>query len=111
MTALSPTLAVLAAGLGSRYGGLKQLDPMGPNGEPLLDYAVFDALRAGFTRVVFVIREELEASFKRNVAARYSKKIDVDYAFQALTDIPRFSVPVGESAPGGPYMRYWRHGK
>ena len=102
MTALSPTLVVLAAGLGSRYGGLKQLDPMGPNGEPLLDYAVFDALRAGFTRVVFVIREELEASFKRNVAARYSKKIDVDYAFQALTDIPpRFSVPAGRVRPWG----------
>ena len=102
MTDLSPTLVVLAAGLGSRYGGLKQLDPMGPNGEPLLDYAVFDALRAGFTRVVFVIREELEASFKRNVAARYSKKIDVDYAFQALTDIPpRFSVPAGRVRPWG----------
>lgn len=102
MTPLSPTLVVLAAGLGSRYGGLKQLDPMGPNGEPLLDYAVFDALRAGFTRVVFVIREELSEAFKRTIAVRYSKRIDVDYAFQELTDIPpRFSVPAGRVRPWG----------
>ena len=102
MTAIAPTLVVLAAGLGSRYGGLKQLDPMGPNGEPLLDYAVFDAQRAGFERVIFVIREELAETFERTIGARYRNRIQVEYAFQALTDIPsRFSVPAGRVRPWG----------
>ena len=102
MTATAPTLVVLAAGLGSRYGGLKQLDPMGPNGEPLLDYAVFDAQRAGFERVIFVIREELAETFERTIGARYRNRIQVEYAFQALTDIPsRFSVPAGRVRPWG----------
>lgn len=97
-----PTLVVLAAGLGSRYGGLKQLDPMGPNGEPLLDYAVFDAMRAGFGRVVFVIREELADAFERTIGSRYRHRIPVAYAFQSLTDIPaRFSVPEGRVRPWG----------
>lgn len=97
-----PTLVVLAAGLGSRYGGLKQLDPMGPNGEPLLDYAVFDAMRAGFGRVVFVIREELADAFESAIGARYRHHIPVAYAFQSLTDIPSwFSVPEGRVRPWG----------
>ena len=98
----SPTLVVLAAGLGSRYGGLKQLDPMGPNGEPLLDYAVFDALRAGFGRVVFVIREELAEAFESSIGVRYRHRIPVAYAFQTLTDIPaRFTLPEGRVRPWG----------
>lgn len=102
MAGQSLTLVVLAAGLGSRYGGLKQLDPMGPNGEPLLDYAVFDALRAGFSRIVFVIREELAEAFERTIGVRYRHCIPVEYAFQSLTDIPaRFSVPEGRVRPWG----------
>ena len=72
------TLLVLAAGMGSRYGGLKQLDPVGPSGETLLDYSVFDALRAGFTRVVFVIRRDFEREFRERIGSRYENRIDVD---------------------------------
>ena len=82
------TLLILAAGMGSRYGGLKQLDPMGPAGETLLDYSVFDALRAGFDRVVFVIRRDFEAQFRAEVGARFERRVDVGYAFQALDDLP-----------------------
>ena len=66
----SPTLLVMAAGLGSRYGGLKQLDPVGPGGETLIDYSIYDAIRAGFSRAVFVIRKEIETAFRETVAAR-----------------------------------------
>jgi CTP:molybdopterin cytidylyltransferase MocA len=84
----SPTLLVLAAGMGSRYGGLKQFDPMGPNGETLLDYSVFDALRAGFGRVVFVIRKDFAAAFEARVGMRYRNRIRVDYVYQDLADVP-----------------------
>ncbi len=87
------TLLVLAAGLGSRYGGLKQLDPVGPAGETLLDYSVFDALRAGFDRVVFVIRREFAAEFRQRVGAAYEKWLDVAYVFQELDALPRGFVP------------------
>ncbi len=83
-----PTLLVLAAGMGSRYGGLKQLEPMGPKGETLLDYSVFDAIRAGFEKVVFVIRRDIEAAFRNTVGKRYEKHIRIDYAFQELIDLP-----------------------
>ena len=83
-----PTLVVLAAGMGSRYGGLKQLEPMGPNGETLLDYSVFDAMQAGFGKVVFIIRRDIEAPFRSTVGKRYEGKIDIDYAFQELGDLP-----------------------
>lgn len=83
-----PTLLVLAAGLGSRYGGFKQIDPVGPNGEILLDYAVYDAWRAGFGRVVFVINAELESSFREHFGPRVSTKIDVAFAHQRLDDLP-----------------------
>ena len=82
------TLLVLAAGMGSRYGGLKQLDPMGPSGETLLDYSVFDALRAGFERVVFIIRRDIETEFRQKVGLRYQGKIAVDYVFQQLDFLP-----------------------
>ena len=77
-----PTLLVMAAGLGSRYGGLKQLDPVGPNGETIIDYSLFDAIRAGFSKVVFVIRKDIEAAFRETVGARFSSLIPVEYAFQ-----------------------------
>jgi NDP-sugar pyrophosphorylase family protein len=78
----SPTLLVMAAGLGSRYGGLKQLDPVGPCGETIVDYSIFDAIRAGFSKVVFVIRKDIEAAFRETVGARFSSRIAVEYVFQ-----------------------------
>ncbi|NBD38431.1 MAG: NTP transferase domain-containing protein [Verrucomicrobia bacterium] len=102
MTDKGTTLLVLAAGMGSRYGGLKQLDPLGPTGETVLDYSVHDAVRAGFTRVVFVIRREMEAAFHEGVGKRYADKIGIDYAFQELEDVPAgFSVPAERSKPWG----------
>ena len=97
-----PTLLVLAAGMGSRYGGLKQLDPMGPHGETVLDYSVYDAVRAGFGRVVFVIRRDIEKAFRETVGKRYEKRVDIDYAFQELDDLPEgYSVPEGRTKPWG----------
>ena len=97
-----PTLLILAAGMGSRYGGLKQMDPMGPNGETVLDYSVFDAIRAGFGKVVFVIREDFAEAFRQGVGARFADRIEVDYAFQKLDDLPDgFSVPEGREKPWG----------
>ena len=81
------TLLVLAAGMGSRYGGLKQLDPVGPNGETVIDYSVFDAIRAGFSKVVFVIREEFSEEFTESIGSRFVDKIAVEYAYQ---DINKF---------------------
>jgi NDP-sugar pyrophosphorylase family protein len=88
--------------MGSRYGGLKQMDPMGPNGETVLDYSVHDAIRAGFGRVVFIIREDFAEAFRQGVAARFSNRIQVDYVFQRLDDLPPgFSVPEGREKPWG----------
>ncbi|MGN0869429.1 MAG: NDP-sugar synthase [Akkermansia sp.] len=99
---MKPTLLVLAAGMGSRYGGLKQLDPMGPNGEVILDYSVYDAIRAGFGKVVFIIRKDFEEAFKTQVGARFAGKIEVDYAFQCLDDLPEgYTVPEGRVKPWG----------
>lgn len=96
------TLLILAAGMGSRYGGLKQMDPMGPHGETVLDYSVFDAIRAGFTRVIFVIRKDFAEHFQSTVGARFAEKIQVDYAYQSLDDLPAgFSVPVTRTKPWG----------
>jgi dTDP-glucose pyrophosphorylase len=102
MADTAPTLLILAAGMGSRYGGLKQLDPMGPHGETVLDYSVFDAKRAGFGKVVFVIRRDFEEEFKTKVGSRFDGHIAVDYAFQALDDLPAgFTVPEGRVKPWG----------
>lgn len=105
---MSLTLVVLAAGMGSRYGGLKQIDPVGPGGETVLDYAVFDALRAGFTRVVFVIRRDFEALFREKIGARYAGRVAVDYVFQALDTLPAgFVPPVGREKPWGTGHAVW----
>lgn len=99
---MQPTLLVLAAGMGSRYGGLKQIDPMGPAGETLLDYSVFDALRAGFGRAVFVIRPDFEAAFRERVLARFAGRIETALAFQTLDRLPSgFAVPPGREKPWG----------
>jgi choline kinase len=96
------TLLVLAAGMGSRYGGLKQIDPVGPNGETIIDYSVYDAIRAGFNKLVFVIRRDIEKQFKEIVGARFEKKFSVAYVFQELENLPAgFSVPSGRKKPWG----------
>jgi dTDP-glucose pyrophosphorylase len=99
---VTPTLLVLAAGMGSRYGGPKHFDPVGPDGEAIMDYSIYDAHSAGFGRVVFVIRKENEQPFKQMVGARYQKRIAVDYVFQELGKLlPGFSVPPGRTKPWG----------
>ena len=99
---MKPTLVILAAGMGSRYGGLKQVDPVGPSGETIMDYSVFDAVRAGFDRVVFVIRRDFEEVFRTTVGAKYAGVMEVDYAFQSLDDLPQgFSVPEARTKPWG----------
>jgi CTP:molybdopterin cytidylyltransferase MocA len=100
--ALPPTLLVLAAGMGSRFGGLKQCEPVGPRGETLLDYAVFDALRAGFRRVVFVVRDSFARRFEDEIAARYRDRLRVDLVCQQLDDLPDHrSAPAGRTKPWG----------
>lgn len=103
-----PTLLVLAAGMGSRYGGLKQLDPVGPGGETLLDYSVYDAIRAGFDRVVFLIRRDIEKDFREQIGVRYEGRVAVDYAFQELGALPGgFTPPAGRSKPWGTAHAIW----
>jgi hypothetical protein len=99
---MKPALLVLAAGMGSRYGGLKQIEPMGPHGETLPDYAVFDALRAGFAKVVFVIRRDIETDFRKIVAAKYEDRLEVCIVHQELHMLPAsFSAPRERSKPWG----------
>ena len=100
---MKPTLVVLAAGMGSRYGGLKQVDPVGPSGEALLDYSVFDAVRGGFGKVVFVIRRDFEAEFREKVGSKYEGMVPVEYCFQ--TCLPRTRCPRGARSRGAPRMR------
>jgi len=85
---MKPTLLVLAAGMGSRYGGLKQLDGIGPNGETIIDYSIYDAIQGGFGKVVFIIRKDIEADFKEIFVKRWESKIEIDYVFQELHNIP-----------------------
>lgn len=97
-----PALVVLAAGMGSRYGGLKQMDAVGPGGEAIVDYSIYDALRAGFRRVVFVVRKEIEAEFRQKVGARFEHVVDVGYVLQDLAQLPHgFHLPVGRTKPWG----------
>lgn len=105
---MSLSLVVLAAGMGSRYGGLKQIDPVGPGGETVLDYAVFDAMRAGFDRVVFVIRRDFEALFREKIGARYAGRVAVDYVFQSIDALPPGIVPpAGREKPWGTGHAVW----
>jgi UTP-glucose-1-phosphate uridylyltransferase len=94
--------------MGSRYGGLKQIDPIGPSGETVLDYAVYDAVRAGFGRVVFVIRREFEAEFRASVTSKYAGRVAVGFAFQSVDDLPDgFRVPAGREKPWGTGHAVW----
>ena len=97
-----PVLVVMAAGMGSRYGGLKQLDPIDDNGHVILDYSVYDAMRAGFETVVFVIKPEIEDVFKEKIGNRIAQKMNVEYVFQRHDDLPEgYSVPEGRTKPWG----------
>ncbi len=99
---MKPTLFVLAAGMGSRYGGLKQLDGLGPNGETIMDYSIYDAIKAGFGKVVFVIRQSFEADFNTVVVNKFKNLIDVDIVFQDITDVPEgCSYNPGREKPWG----------
>lgn len=99
---MKPTLLVLAAGMGSRYGGLKQIDPVGPSGEIIIDYSIFDALRANFGKVVFIIRRDIEEVFKETIGNRFEGKIPVEYAYQDKNDLPEgFTVPEERAKPWG----------
>lgn len=97
-----PVLVVLAAGMGSRYGGMKQLDPVGPSGQLIIDYSIFDARRAGFEKVIFIIRQEFEADFRKAIGDRLSRLMEVEYAYQSLDDLPApYTAPEGRTKPFG----------
>ncbi len=97
-----PVLVIMAAGMGSRYGGLKQMDPVGGHGQVLLDYSIYDARRAGFETVVFIIKDEIEADFKQRIGRRVERYMDVRYAFQRMDDLPEgYAVPQGRTKPWG----------
>ena len=99
---MKPTLFLLAAGMGSRYGGLKQLDGLGPNGETIMDYSIYDAIQAGFGKIVWVIRKDFEEQFRTQILAKYEDKIPCELCFQALDALPEgFSVPEGRVKPWG----------
>ena len=97
------TLVIMAAGIGSRFGGgIKQLEPVGPGGEIIMDYSIYDALQAGFNKVVFIIRKDLEKDFKEIIGNRIEKIVKVEYAFQELDDLPKgFTRPEGRKKPWG----------
>ena len=96
------TLVIMAAGMGSRYGGLKQIDPVGDNGEIILDYSVYDAIEAGFDKVIFVIKHEIEEDFKAIMQGKFEDKIKVDYAYQNISNLPEgYTAPEGRVKPWG----------
>ena len=96
------TLVIMAAGMGSRYGGLKQIDPIGPAGEIILDYSVYDAVKAGFDKVIFVIKEEIEKDFKEIIGNKFDGVVDIDFAYQDINNLPEgFTVPEGRVKPWG----------
>lgn len=100
---MKPTLFVLAAGMGSRYGGLKQLDGLGPNGETIMDYSIYDAIHAGFGKVVFVIRKDFEQDFRDKVLSKYEGHIPVDVVFQSIDKLPEgYTCPADRAKPWGP---------
>ncbi len=107
-TPRTPALLILAAGMGSRYGGLKQIDPVGPGGETVLDYSVYDALGAGFGKLVFVIRRDFEQAFREKVGRRYESRMDVRYVFQEVDRLPGgFRPPAGREKPWGTGHAVW----
>ena len=96
------TLLIMAAGMGSRYGGLKQLDRIGKHGETIIDYSLFDAIRSGFTKVVFIIRKQFEREFKLRITNKFSRKIKIEFAFQEINDLPEgFHSPADRKKPWG----------
>ncbi len=96
------TLVIMAAGMGSRYGGLKQIDPVGPNGEIIMEYSIYDAIRAGFSKVVFIIKKEIEETFREVIGKKIEGLIDVEYVYQNIDNLPKgFSVPDGRVKPWG----------
>lgn len=99
---MKPTLLILAAGMGSRFGGLKQVEPVGPNGEAIIDYSIYDAIRAGFGKVVFIIRESFADAFKEKFDKILKGKVEVEYVYQELDNLPKgFSLPEGREKPWG----------
>jgi hypothetical protein len=99
---MKPTLLVLAAGMGSRYGGVKQIDPVGPSGEAIIDYSIYDSIRTGFGRVVFVVRREIEDDVRAFFAGKFDGQIETAYVIQDLQDVPAgFTVPPERSKPWG----------
>ena len=99
---MKPTLFLLAAGMGSRYGGLKQMDGLGPNGETIMDYSIYDAIKAGFGKLVFVIRKDFEDDFRKKIVSKYENHLPVEVVFQSLDKLPEgFTVPEGREKPWG----------
>lgn len=99
---VKPVLVILAAGMGSRYGGLKQIDTVGSNGESIIDFSIYDAIQAGFQKVVLIIRKEHEEAFRTNLTNKIEKFIEVEFAYQDLADLPTgFNVPEGREKPWG----------
>lgn len=99
---MKPTLLLLAAGMGSRYGGLKQLDGLGPNGEAIMDYSIYDAIQAGFGKIVWVIRKDFEQAFREQILSKYEGKIPCEIVFQSLDKLPEgYTVPEGRTKPWG----------
>lgn len=105
---IRPTLLILAAGMATRYGSLKQMDGFGPHGETIIDYSIYDAIRAGFGKVVFVIRESIEEAFKKSMRHKFVGKILVDYVSQELDNLPEgFAIPAGREKPWGTGHAVW----
>jgi len=100
--AVKKTLLIIAAGMGSRYGGLKQIDPVGPNGEIIIDYSMYDAIRAGFDKVVFVIRHSFDAAFREKIGSKLDGRVEVAYAYQELDAcLEGVSLPANREKPWG----------
>ncbi|MCD8250123.1 MAG: nucleotidyltransferase, partial [Lachnospiraceae bacterium] len=97
-----PTLVIMAAGMGSRYGGLKQIEPVDPQGHIIMDFSIYDAVQAGFGKVVFIIKKENEADFRASIGERMARQIPVEYVFQDLHNLPEgYAVPEGRVKPWG----------
>ena len=107
MSKQNPTLVIMAAGMGSRFGGLKQIEPVDPEGHIIIDFSLFDAWRAGFRDVVFIIKREMEAEFRECIGDRMERYFHVSYVFQELERLPEgISVPAGRAKPWAPAMRW-----